>query len=89
MPDNIEKFGWNLPICWLCHQLVTEKIFSMAERSVRRVKLHSKYRRAQAGFFEAMGKPVPWLNVSGVWLEQAGFRIGDQVKITVKQSAHD
>ena len=28
-------------------------------------------------------KYLPWLNLSGVWLEQAGFAIGDQLEITV------
>ncbi|WP_119081114.1 SymE family type I addiction module toxin [Chitinophaga alhagiae] len=28
-------------------------------------------------------KNLPWLNVSAVWLEQAGFHIGDQLEITV------
>lgn len=28
-------------------------------------------------------KYLPWLNLSGVWLEQAGFAIGDQLAITV------
>jgi bifunctional DNA-binding transcriptional regulator/antitoxin component of YhaV-PrlF toxin-antitoxin module len=26
------------------------------------------------------------LNVSGIWLEQAGFGIGDQIEITVRQN---
>ncbi|RPD42849.1 SymE family type I addiction module toxin [Chitinophaga barathri] len=28
-------------------------------------------------------KYLPWLNLSGVWLAQAGFAIGDQLEITV------
>ncbi|ATL49586.1 hypothetical protein COR50_21745 [Chitinophaga caeni] len=28
-------------------------------------------------------KYLPWLNLSAVWLAQAGFQIGDQLEITV------
>ncbi|HVI46354.1 MAG TPA: SymE family type I addiction module toxin [Chitinophaga sp.] len=28
-------------------------------------------------------KTVPWLNLSGVWLEKAGFDIGDSIAIEV------
>ena len=30
-------------------------------------------------------KSLPWLNVSGVWLEEAGFHIGDRLQISVAQ----
>ncbi|MCT1526960.1 type I toxin-antitoxin system SymE family toxin [Sphingobacterium hotanense] len=32
------------------------------------------------------GKEVPGLNVSGVWLEQAGFNVGDKIKITIAKN---
>jgi toxic protein SymE len=47
----------------------------------RRARLHGKYRSLQQGW--PSGKYVPWLNVNGVWLEQAGFKVGDAVEITV------
>jgi len=52
----------------------------------RRAKLHGKYR---AGAFtwgrnSNTGKVVPWLNVNGLWLEQAGFKVGDRIEISVK-----
>jgi toxic protein SymE len=53
----------------------------MAKENIRQVKLHSKYRALQNN-----SKQIPWLNVSGVWLEKAGFKVGDQVEITVKNN---
>lgn len=53
----------------------------MANRNIRQVKLHSKYRVLQNS-----SKQVPWLNISGVWLEKAGFKAGDQVEITIKSN---
>jgi toxic protein SymE len=53
----------------------------MAKRNTRQVKLHSKHRALQQH-----SKQVPWLNISGVWLEKAGFKAGDQVEITVKNN---
>ncbi len=47
----------------------------------RKVKLYSKSRPCQSHYTEL--KEVPWLNVSGVWLEQDGFGICDQVEIKV------
>lgn len=51
-------------------------------KQTKKVKLHSKYRALQTGW--QRGKEVPWLNVSGVWLEQAGFNVGDAVEITIE-----
>jgi toxic protein SymE len=56
-------------------------------KSSRRVHLYCKYRESQAaGYCRPPGKWVPWLNISGLWLERAGFHIGDQVEITVKDN---
>lgn len=55
----------------------------MAKENTRRAKLHSKYRALESNW---QGKHVPWLNVSGVWLEQAGFNIGDQVEIIIENN---
>ena len=52
----------------------------MQSKSIRRVKLYSKYWAVNGG----CNKQVPWLTVSGVWLEAAGFKAGDQVEIVVK-----
>jgi len=55
----------------------------MASENKKQVKLHSKYRELQSSW---RGKNVPWLNVSGVWLERAGFNVGDRVEITILQN---
>ena len=52
-------------------------------KQVRKIKLYAQSRSSNKS---ATGlKNVPWLNVSGVWLEKAGFNIGDKVEIKVKQ----
>lgn len=60
----------------------------MRKEQVRQVKLHGKHRPSQEkGWFKSnSGKEVPWLNVSGVWLEKAGFAVGSQVEITVQNN---
>jgi len=47
-------------------------------KPVRLIKLHGKAHRRDRYY-----KYLPWLNVSGVWLEQAGFNIGDMLEIHV------
>ncbi len=56
-------------------------IHTMKISNSRRIKLSSKYREVK-GEGRVM-KVIPWLNVSGVWLEEAGFNAGDQVEITI------
>jgi hypothetical protein len=45
----------------------------------KKLKIQPKYR--QLAYSE---KFVPELRLSGVWLEQSGFKIGAQVYITIK-----
>ena len=45
----------------------------------RQIKLQPKH-RDQSGNHTI----VPWLNISGVWLEELGFKVGDMVKITTR-----
>lgn len=52
----------------------------MAEYKSRQVKLQPKHRELAGG-----GKNVPWLNVSGVWLEELGFKVGDVVRISARE----
>lgn len=52
----------------------------MHSKTTRHVKLCGKYRVVSGGW----NKQVPWLTVSGVWLEAAGFKAGDEVEIVVK-----
>lgn len=56
----------------------------MIRESIRKAKLHGKYHRRVKHWNG--GRDLPWLNVSGVWLERAGFKVGDAVEITVKQN---
>lgn len=58
----------------------------MANKTTRQVKLHGKYRESKQGWRHEAGKEVPRLNVSGQWLEQAGFKIGDHVRIAIEQN---
>jgi toxic protein SymE len=57
----------------------------MNTRNTRQVKLHTKYRPLTGNRWPDY-RQVPWLNVSGVWLERAGFRAGDAVEITVAEN---
>jgi toxic protein SymE len=54
----------------------------MTEKRTRTVKLHSKHRDLSGGW--QRGKEVPWLQVSGVWLEEAGFTVDDPVEIRIE-----
>jgi toxic protein SymE len=45
----------------------------------RKLKVHPKYR--QLAYSE---KFVPELRLCGIWLEQSGFKIGEQVQIIIK-----
>jgi len=53
----------------------------MAASKPKKVKLQPKHRALVYG-----QKVVPWLSVSGIWLAQAGFNIGDQVEIIVSEN---
>lgn len=58
----------------------------MRTKTTRRARLHGKFR---AGTFTwggrcSPGKYVPWLNVNGLWLERAGFNVGDPIVISIK-----
>jgi toxic protein SymE len=52
----------------------------MQEKQTRKVRLCRKFRWLTD---TREVQEVPWLNVSGLWLERAGFRMGDQVEITI------
>jgi hypothetical protein len=55
----------------------------MTTKTSRRVKLQGKYRPTESGF---CNKEVPWLTISEVWLEQAGFKAGQQVEIKIENN---
>lgn len=52
------------------------------EKRVRHVHLRSKLHE-RGEWHNRRYVFFPWLNVSGKWLEKAGFRTGDQVAIEV------
>lgn len=54
------------------------KIFSMADR---KLKIHSKHRALSSSYY---GRIVPELRLCGVWLERSGFKVGEQVQLTIK-----
>lgn len=52
----------------------------MASINTKKIKLQPKYRQLSCG-----QKIVPWLNLSGVWLEELGFKVGDTLNITIRE----
>jgi len=58
------------------------------EKKIRRARIHGLYRRGVVRWFtkQDRSKTVPWLNVNGLWLEQAGFTIGDHIQIDVRRN---
>ncbi|MEA9414158.1 SymE family type I addiction module toxin [Flavobacterium sp. PL02] len=52
----------------------------MAKGNSKQVKLQPKHRELSRGY-----KIVPWLSVSGVWLEKLGFKVGDTVNIIIRE----
>lgn len=53
----------------------------MEAKTTRQVKVCGKYHHRSGH-----GRDLPWLTVSGLWLENAGFRIGDQLRINVENN---
>jgi toxic protein SymE len=58
----------------------------MANKNIRQVKLQGKYREVNRDWNGSQYKEIPWLNVSGVWLEKAGFKAGSRIEITVEDN---
>ena len=56
------------------------QLFFNMEKNIKQVKLHYKSNLNT----KRINRDVPWLNVSGLWLERAGFGIGQQVEIAVE-----
>jgi toxic protein SymE len=50
--------------------------------SDRKLKIYPKHRSLSGSSF---GRVVPELRLCGQWLEQSGFRIGEQVQVTIKE----
>jgi toxic protein SymE len=47
----------------------------------RKLKIYPKHRSLATSDY---GRIVPELRLCGVWLEESGFKVGEQVQITVK-----
>ncbi|MDD2794012.1 MAG: SymE family type I addiction module toxin [Sediminibacterium sp.] len=58
----------------------------MVQKHIRRAKLHCKHRALKSGYGESRYRILPWLNICGLWLEEAGFNIGDGVEIKVEHN---
>ncbi|MBX2922741.1 MAG: SymE family type I addiction module toxin [Chitinophagaceae bacterium] len=55
----------------------------MAANPGKQIKLCGRSRPCQDS--PTGNKNVPWLNVSGAWLAELGFNIGDTVRITTRE----
>lgn len=51
----------------------------------RYVKLHGRLYERNKSYFRSEWHEVPWLNVSGKWLAEAGFSVGDPIRIAVSE----
>ncbi|MXV14166.1 SymE family type I addiction module toxin [Hufsiella ginkgonis] len=51
----------------------------------RRVKIYDKYVVRDQHTMGRHHIVIPWLNMSGLWLQDAGFCPGDQVDVQVAQ----
>ena len=54
----------------------------MEEKTIKQAKLHAKYSRRR---LESGSRELPWLNLTGVWLEKAGFGIGQKIEIKIEE----
>ncbi len=52
----------------------------MPKQHTRQLKIYGLHRRRRYG----RNKEVPQLRLSGVWMEQLGFKVGDRVSITTR-----
>jgi toxic protein SymE len=64
-----------LPLQWK----KSNKIILYMDNTMKQVKLHSKSRMSG----DRLVKNVPWLNLSGLWLESAGFNVGQRIEIAI------
>lgn len=49
----------------------------------RRLKVYSGYYAPRANASYAASRPVPWVQLKGYWLEQAGFTISAPIRVRV------
>ncbi|HTN38829.1 MAG TPA: SymE family type I addiction module toxin [Arachidicoccus sp.] len=53
----------------------------MELRNRKQVKVQGKFRASRCAWDRNRHKIVPWLTISGVWLERLGFNVGGRVNI--------
>lgn len=53
----------------------------MQTKTTRLAKVHGQYRRVRHHWNQ--GRNVAWVNLTGLWLEKAGFNVGDGIEIVV------
>jgi hypothetical protein len=61
--------------------LNNQKIILQMEQKIKQAKLHGKYR--SPSYRASVNKNLPWLNLSGLWLAEAGFTVGQRIEIAV------
>ena len=67
---------------YICTVLGTKNIFHMqSNKAIRKGKIYGRHRKMPA--HRNGGRDVAWLTVAGIWLEQAGFNVGDVIEIEV------
>ena len=65
-------------------------VIRLAKRE-RRIKVRKGYYariikdRHHIAFDRTVYSPVPWINIQGLWLEQAGFSINTPIKVEVSE----
>ena len=65
------------------YQILTGINFIHMAKQIRNGKIHGRH-QAVAGHWNG-ARDVAWLNLSGLWLEQAGFEVGDGIRVEVQQ----
>ena len=54
------------------------------QRQFKVRKSHYDYQYADFRFRRISPEPVPWINIKGYWLKQAGFPIGTELQVTIR-----
>lgn len=49
----------------------------------RRLKVHSKHINNSRNYYYSKYTAVPYIHLSGMWLENANFKIGDYIDVQV------
>ncbi|ARN73773.1 SymE family type I addiction module toxin [Oceanicoccus sagamiensis] len=62
-----------------------EKLSSYRQLKVRKSYYHYQYSDFQPRHRHASSPPVPWVQIKGYWLNQAGFTIDTLLSVEVKQ----